>query len=128
MPEAITRTCSVFGCDGGTTCTHARRRTQRPASIRGYGKRWQEVSRGHLRKYPRCGDRPPSAPATLHSRCKAERRIVPATVTDHIVPHRGDYTLMWAESNRQSLCASCHGVKSRREGHQNASGRPRSEA
>lgn len=119
VPSAITRTCASFGCGKDLPCpnhSRAAKRDQRSAFVRGYDKRWQRTSRNHLRRYPRCGDRPPSAPVTTHSRCRAERRIVAATVTDHIVPHRGDLALMWAESNRQSLCATCHGVKSRAEG------------
>lgn len=131
VPDAITRTCSVWACGKDLPCpVHSRpsRKDVRSAFVRGYDKRWQRTSRNHLRRYPRCGDRPACAPATTHSRCLAERRIVSATVTDHIIPHRGDLALMWAESNRQSLCASCHGVKSRAEGLQNTSGDRRSDA
>lgn len=38
-------------------------------------------------------------------------RYVPATVVDHIVPHRGDYYLMWSDNNWQALCKSCHDRK-----------------
>ena len=31
-----------------------------------------------------------------------------ATVVDHIIPHRGDKTLFWDETNWQSLCKTCH--------------------
>ena len=46
----------------------------------------------------------------------------PATVADHVVPHRGDETLFWAKDNLQSLCRDCsntktaHEVRGRREG------------
>ena len=30
---------------------------------------------------------------------------------DHIIPHRGDETLMWSESNWQALCKPCHDKK-----------------
>jgi len=36
-------------------------------------------------------------------------------VVDHIVPHRGDETLMFNEANLQALCFHCHGVKTRSE-------------
>lgn len=42
-------------------------------------------------------------------------RIVPATVVDHIIPHKGDQTLMWDESNFQSLCSKHHNIKTARE-------------
>lgn len=32
----------------------------------------------------------------------------PATVVDHIQPHRGDMNIFWREGNHQSLCRSCH--------------------
>jgi 5-methylcytosine-specific restriction protein A len=45
--------------------------------------------------------------------CKANGQHVPAELVDHIVPHKGDYALMWDEANWQSLCGWCHGhVKS----------------
>lgn len=46
--------------------------------------------------------------------CKAEGRLVVATVADHIIPHRGDKGLFMGEL--QSLCVSCHsGAKQREE-------------
>ena len=42
--------------------------------------------------------------------------FVPATVVDHIVPHKGDMALFWDKSNWQGLCAHCHNShKQRRE-------------
>lgn len=35
----------------------------------------------------------------------------PATLTDHIVPHRGDPELMWSSWNWQTLCKGCHDQK-----------------
>jgi len=32
----------------------------------------------------------------------------PASVVDHIQPHRGDPRTFWDTTNWQSLCASCH--------------------
>jgi 5-methylcytosine-specific restriction protein A len=40
---------------------------------------------------------------------------VAATTVDHIRPHRGDYDLMWDESNWQSLCTWHHNVKTAKE-------------
>ena len=39
-----------------------------------------------------------------------------AQVVDHIIPHRGDPSLMWDESNWQSLCKPCHDSKTAGEG------------
>jgi 5-methylcytosine-specific restriction protein A len=78
-----------------------RRRDDRPsASKRGYGYRWGVFRAVYLRNNPVCAD-----PFRLH------RIPVPATVVDHIVPHRGDPELFWKEDNLQPLCASCHSRK-----------------
>lgn len=39
----------------------------------------------------------------------------PATVVDHIVPHKGDYELMWAEWNWQPLTKKAHDRKTATE-------------
>ncbi|MBK8455675.1 MAG: HNH endonuclease [Thiofilum sp.] len=44
-----------------------------------------------------------------HPHCRACG--VDATVVDHIVPHRGDRALFYAESNCQGMCATCHSKK-----------------
>ena len=36
-------------------------------------------------------------------RCQAQGALVPATVVDHVVPHRGDQTLFWDEANWAAL-------------------------
>ena len=48
--------------------------------------------------------------------CEQQGRITPATVVDHIVPHKGNLELFWAESNLQALCKSCHDRKTTKEG------------
>ena len=45
--------------------------------------------------------------------CKAQGKIVPSEVTDHIVPHSGDLDLFWDPANWAPRCWSCHSVKSR---------------
>lgn len=71
----------------------------RPAAARGYDSRWQKAREMYLARHPLC------------ARCLKEGRYVPATVVDHIVPHRGDQTLFWDESNWQALCKKCHDTK-----------------
>jgi len=63
---------------------------------RGYNYRWQKVRRMYLRKNPLCVE------------CLKEGRVEPATVVDHIEPHRGDHEKFWNEDNFQSLCKRCH--------------------
>lgn len=55
------------------------------------------------------GRKPGSSPWCI--RCKEKGRLVPATVVDHIKPHRGDPDLFWDEKNWQPLCKSCHDHK-----------------
>lgn len=43
--------------------------------------------------------------------CLRAGRLVPATVVDHITPHKGNSELFWDSANWQSLCESCHNRK-----------------
>lgn len=73
-------------------------------SQRGYDSRWQRARAAYLRAHPLC------------VMCQAAGHVEPATVVDHIEPHRGDRQLFWDEANWQSLCAHCHsGEKQRQE-------------
>ena len=71
----------------------------RSAAARGYGSRWQKVSRAFLHSHPLCEE------------CLKQGRYTKATVVDHIVPHRGDQKLFWDQSNWQALCKRCHDKK-----------------
>ena len=42
-------------------------------------------------------------------------RRTPATVVDHIVPHKGDKKLFWDSGNWQPLCGPCHSRKTAKE-------------
>lgn len=60
-----------------------------------YDRRWQKRRAEQLRKHPLC------------ALCmKVHGRVVPATVADHIRPHRGNRELF--EGPLQSLCKHCH--------------------
>lgn len=60
--------------------------------------RWRTAKAEFLRRYPCCVV------------CGSS-----ATVVDHVIPHRGDESLFWDESNWQPLCAAHHGAKTMRE-------------
>lgn len=66
------------------------------AARRGYGSRWQRERRSYLRQYPLC------------KFCEEAGRFVPSECVDHVVPHRGDWTLFWDVTNWQALCKPCH--------------------
>lgn len=40
--------------------------------------------------------------------CQELGYLTPATVVDHIVPHKGDRGLFFDQSNWQALCKPCH--------------------
>ena len=74
------------------------------AARRGYGPRWRRARAAFLARHPLCAS------------CQADGRLVPATVVDHVVPHRGDAALFWSKANWQGLCNPCHDAKTAREG------------
>jgi 5-methylcytosine-specific restriction enzyme A len=45
--------------------------------------------------------------------CEADSKIEPANVVDHIIPHKGDQELFWAQGNWQALCRWHHNVVKR---------------
>ena len=61
-----------------------------------YSYRWQKASKAFLARNPLCG------------KCVKMGLTTAATVVDHKIPHRGDLTLFWSESNWQGLCKSHH--------------------
>jgi len=66
------------------------------AAQRGYGSKWQKARAGYLAKHPLC------------AMCQQRGVIEPATVVDHIKPHRNDMKLFWDSTNWQALCSNCH--------------------
>lgn len=85
-------------CQRATKAAADRRRPS--ASARGYGHKWRQARVVFLADNPRC-----AMPG-----CNA-----PATVVDHIAPHKGDMKLFWSRRNWQSLCAPCHNSRKQRE-------------
>ncbi len=75
------------------------------ATARGYSYKWQKARERFLSEHPLC--------------CYCERtgRTTAASVVDHKIPHRGDHSLFWDESNWQPLCKPCHdSAKAKEEG------------
>ena len=107
MPRALKRPCRYPGCpnlcDRGVYCAeHIACSTDRlrgSASERGYGGRWRSARERYLRRNPLCAE------------CLRSGVVTPATVVDHIVPHRGNPRLFWDEHNWQPLCKHCHDIK-----------------
>jgi len=59
---------------------------------------WRRRRRAHLRREPLCRT------------CLAQGLVTPATVADHIDPHKGDWN-KFLTSELQSLCALHHSTK-----------------
>lgn len=65
-------------------------------AVSGHGRWWREARQFILRENPWCVF------------CVRSGRRTPATVVDHIIPHRGDLKLYGDIENLQGLCKSCH--------------------
>jgi 5-methylcytosine-specific restriction protein A len=76
--------------------------TRASAALRGYDAEWRKARKLFLVSNPLC------------VQCAAEGRVVPATVVDHITPHKGNNRLFWDEGNWQPLCATHHNRKTAR--------------
>lgn len=117
MPDVAKRPCRYPRCPalvpGGGYCSthkhedrvHTRALDQQRGSRheRGYDSKWVKARAGYLLHHPLCAE------------CERQGRITPATVVDHVVPHKGDVGLFWDVSNWQPLCAPCHNEKTARE-------------
>ena len=107
MPKAPKRPCRYPGCpnlcDKGVYCSQHMQfssdRMRGGAESRGCDARWRKARTAFLQRNPLCNE------------CMKRGKITPATVVDHIIPHRGDRKLFWDESNWQPLCKCCHDRK-----------------
>ena len=103
MPRKPMRPCRHPGCPNLSDqvyCTVHRGQYQREnAAQRGYDSRWRSARKRYLVRHPLC------------ALCWKEGKTVPATVVDHVIPHRGDPRLFWDEGNWQPLCKGCHDHK-----------------
>ncbi len=106
MPMQPPKPCRHPGCPNLTHemyCEiHSHEYKRATAHERGYTSKWRRLSKLYLKAHPLCEE------------CKRNGKLTPATVVDHIIPHRGDEHLMWSESNWQSLCKRCHDKKTGR--------------
>ena len=65
------------------------------ARERGYTNKWDKARLHYLAAHPLC------------ICCGAQGMIHPATVVDHIEPHKGDMVKFWNRANWQGLCEWC---------------------
>ena len=112
-PQRAKRPCLVGSCkeyasNGGYCDKHQYKikkkdRERGTAHQRGYGAEWNKQRDQFLNENPLCAD------------CGKRGYIVPATVVDHIIPHKGNDVLFWDQTNWQPLCESCHNRKTATE-------------
>ena len=83
----------------------------RPDYHRFYGlKEWKRLRAGQLARQPLC------------QRCLSLDIVTEAKDVDHIVSHKGDWSLFSRQSNLQSLCRRCHSYKTQQEAKAHAPG------
>lgn len=112
-PNKVLHKCNRPGCTKLTSerfCPihmqeyQTTRDNKRPSAYRrGYNTAWRKASKGYLTQHPFC------------IRCLSKGIHTPATVVDHIKPHKGNKTLFWDSSNWQALCKRCHDIKTATE-------------
>ena len=107
MPKSAPHPCRHPGCKAlvrdGAFCEQHRKQAQKAyddkrgsSSERGYNYRWQKARKTFLSRRPLC------------AKCAERGLITPASIVDHVIPHRGNQELFWDTSNWQSLCKPCH--------------------
>ena len=112
-PQKAKRPCLSSGCkdfasNKGYCDKHQSRVKQRDrdrgtAHQRGYDAEWKKHRDQFLLEHPLCVE------------CRRKGYVMPATVVDHITPHKGDKVLFWDKNNWQPLCKSCHDRKTATE-------------
>ena len=100
MPTAAYQECRYPRCPNyavhrGYCSTHVNPPTQTPGGLNTRNRRFLWLRDAFLKRHPMC------------NHCKTD----PATILDHITPHRGIPMLFWSERNWQALCIHCHGRK-----------------
>lgn len=113
MPSRLLAPCRKPGCvqlgERGYCKEHAEEKEKQynirrgSAYSRGYNSDWQKARLMFLKRNPIC----------VH--CLEQGIYKQAKEVDHIVAHRGSRDLFWDVSNWQSLCKTCHSVKTSKE-------------
>ena len=116
--QAAPRPCRHPGCgalvhDGSGYCAKHQRaaraevdRRRGSASARGYTSKWRIARAQYLSEHPLCEC----------DECRAGAlRTRAAEVVDHVIPHRGDLSLMWNRRNWRAMAKACHDKKTARQ-------------
>lgn len=113
-PQRVCRMCPAIAkanglCEGHQAQAGASERARANSNARGYNDRWRKYSKARLKTHRLC-EVPDDAPYATHA-----GRPALASLTDHIVPHKGDSVLFWDVNNHRSSCDSCHSRKTAME-------------
>ncbi len=107
MPHKPLKPCKHPSCPKLTNTDYCKEHQllheRATANDRGYDNRWRSVRKQFLQEHPFC------------IRCQQNNKLTPATVVDHMIPHRGDQVLFWDKTNWQPLCKQCHDKKTMTE-------------
>jgi len=108
MPDAPHQQCRHPRCPNyavryGCCIEHAPNYSLQPTynGLNSSNKRFRKLRHSYLLRHPFCVE------------CDAVVGL--SGVVDHRIPHRGDATLFWSQSNWQTLCVTCHGRKTATE-------------
>lgn len=109
MPNRPPKVCAHPGCPiltAGRYCDKHERAAKlrkdagrESSTQRGYGRRWSAYRKQYLSEHPLC------------IKCACRGLTVATDTVDHIIPHRGNYTLFWDPENHQPMCTPCHNTK-----------------
>lgn len=106
MPSRPNSLCRHAGCRrlaGSNGYCDRHKAPQKNKTVHNlYDADWRRESKAFLAEHPWCKE------------CLRKNAYTPATVVDHIKPHRGDRKLFWLKSNWQSLCKHHHDQKTAR--------------
>lgn len=92
-------------CDKHTKDKQSYDRYRGSSTDRGYDARWRRYREVFLKGHPICECED----------CKKNGWVYPASVVDHIIPHKGNYDLFWDPGNHQAMYKKHHDIKTARE-------------
>lgn len=96
--------CHTARCEAHTKQRRREADAKRPsAAKRLYDRRWRKARLAYLQAHPLC------------EICQAKGITEPSEVVHHKIPHRGDLTLFWDQTNWQALSKVCHDKETAKE-------------
>jgi len=102
--------CSRLAVSGGLCEVHQKQSQQQAYQRRDnkwlylyHDPQWDRLRDAQLAKDPFCAE------------CRGEHLLTPASVADHIKPHKGDPKLFYDADNLQSMCKQHHDRKTAKE-------------